>query len=78
MVRKGGAPSVLVTSSEPPPRRARKIVMGGRVMSPSESNAMLPSRPRSTCVRRRAATTDLRDPSARAIASSRSSAACAA
>ena len=78
MVRKVCAPSVLETSSEPPPRSARKTVTGARVMSPSESNAMLPSRPRFTRVRRRAATTDSRDPPARAIASSRSSAACAA
>ena len=41
------APSVLTTAGEPPPRRARKIVIGALVTSPSESKAKLPMMPRS-------------------------------
>ena len=78
IARTASAPSVLETSVEPPPVRARNTVTTGFVTSPSSSKATSPTRPRSTRRRCSAATTDRRVPSDRAIASSSSSAACAA
>ncbi len=76
--RTTGAPSMLWTRLSEPPRRTCTIVIGLSEMSPLASNPKLPRRPFSTRVRNSSSTTERRVPSERAMASSRTSAACAA
>ena len=66
-----------VRPARPPPRDGR-IVTAGAVMSPFSSNPKSPSRPSVICVRRSSSVIEARVPSDRAIASSRTSADCAA